>query len=277
MRILDSLSPWILAVSLMFTCAAFGLGARRLGALLGGGALVVISLLVAGHLQVSQPLANGKAVDLRVAFFNVLGENAAYGDRIFEALQAEKPDVVIIAEAAAIYPALRRFQSEYRVLTECTFEDCQMLVAVRPDVVRFWQLDLNPVWTERYNVAELALTSGKSVFVVGNHLVKPWLSGVSEPEVDRLSAQYDWLAGPVVAVGDYNMAPWSKPMRDLLSSTGFKTLRRPIATWPSKAGGFGVPIDHVLVHNGAEVVAARPFGEDLGSNHRGLIVDIALP
>ncbi len=277
MRMLDSLSPWMIGVSVVLAIMVFAFGARIMAALLVISACVGFGTLAERHVQVSLPTAPTLQPEMRILFFNALFENAAFGHRIVEAAIAADPDVLIVAEAEALYPALKTIASKYEILTECTLDACEMLVATRLPVRRFWQLSLNVVWPDRYSVADLDLPSGKSVFVVGNHLLKPWLSGLSETEIRRLGAQYDWLSKPAVVLGDYNMAPWSKPMHDLLTFTGFKTMRLPIPTWPARAGSLGVPIDHVLVHNGARVVAARPFGETLGSNHRGLLVDLALP
>jgi endonuclease/exonuclease/phosphatase (EEP) superfamily protein YafD len=143
--------------------------------------------------------------------------------------------------------------------------------------LRSWKLKLNSAWPDRYAVSELETTSGKRVFLAVSHLAKPWLSGISEPEYAKLASQYDWLAGPVVAVGDFNAAPWALPMRHLLKQSGMKALRWPLATWPVAAGRFGIPIDQVLVHEGARVVRIAPFGDRQNSNHRGFVVDIALP
>lgn len=276
-RILDSLAPWFLALALLCALLALGLGLRRLG-----GVLAVLSLLCAGvlirdHLRLSLPALPDRETDLRVLFFNALGENSPHGDRIVTAILAEDPDIVVIAEAEAIYPALKRLQAAYTFVSPCSFETCSLVVATRAAPLRFWRLSLNPAWDNRYAVAEIETGPGTSVFLAASHLMKPWLVGLAEVELARLMAQYDWLPGPVIAVGDFNMAPWSLPMRKLLKHTGMRAQRIPMPTWPAAFGPLGVPIDQVLVHEGARVVRAVPFGGALNSNHRGFIADIALP
>ena len=140
-----------------------------------------------------------------------------------------------------------------------------------------WQLTLNPIWPERYGVAELELADGRRIFISVAHLTKPFFSGVAETELDRLAAQYDWIDGPVVAVGDFNAAPWSRPVTRLLERTGYRATRRTPGTWPAQVGPLGVPIDLALVHNGARIVGIESFGGELNSNHRGLLLDIAVP
>ncbi len=276
-RVFDSLAPALFVMAAGLAILVVLLGARRLGGVLVAGALAASGWLYSDHRALSLPVLPDEPVDLRVLFFNVLYTNGAFGDRIVTAIFEEDPDVVVIAEAEAIYPALRRLQTRYAVHTPCAFDECGLLLATKMQPKRAWRLSLSEVFTPRYGVVEIVTETGKSAFVVGNHLVKPWLSGLSEPEHGMLAAQYDWLSGPVVVVGDFNAAPWSRPLQVLLDHTGFFALRRPPATWPVSAGRFGVPIDQVLVHGGARVVQAQRFGENLGSNHVGLVVDVALP
>lgn len=276
-RILDSLAPWLLALALIGALLALVLGLRRLGTGLAVAALLCGTLLIRDHMRLSLPSAPDQTVDLRLLFFNALGDNAAHGDRIVTAILAEDPDVVVITEAEAIYPALRRLQAAYGFVSPCTFEDCDLLVATRTPPLRFWRLSLNPAWEHRYAVTELETAGGTRMFLAASHLMKPWLIGLAEVEQARLMAQYDWLSGPVVAVGDFNMAPWSRPMRQILRHTGMQAQRAPVPTWPAAFGALGVPIDQVLVHEGARVVRARAFGDALNSNHRGILADIALP
>ena len=187
------------------------------------------------------------------------------------------PDVLVFAEASALYPSFPRLRETYGFVSPCSFEDCEILVASKRNPVRFWRLNLNPAWPERYAVTELETDGGKRFFLASSHLAKPWFSGLSEAEYARLSSQYDWLSGPTVAVGDFNAAPWALPMRQLLKKSGMRSQHWPLATWPVAAGRFGIPIDQVLVHNGARVVRIEPFGAGQNSNHRGFVVDIALP
>lgn len=276
-RILDSLAPWLLTLALLSALLALVCGLRRIGAGLTLAALLAAGLLARDHARLSLPTTPERPADLQLLFFNVLGDNAAWGDRIVTAILEQDPDIVVLAEAAAIYPALKRLQAHYDFVSPCTFQSCGLLVATRPRPLRFWRLSLNPAWGNRYAVTELETDSGKRFFLASVHLMKPWLTGLSEVELARLAAQYDWLAGPSVAVGDFNMAPWSLPMQRLLAHTGFRALRWPIPTWPAGLGPLGVPIDQVLVHDGARVVAVEPFGAALNSNHRGFVADIALP
>ena len=276
-RILDSLAPGFLIAALVLAGAVALAGARWTGGVLAAATLAGAGFLWADHARLSLPRAPELAPDLRVLFWNMRQDNRAYADRAATAILEADPDVVVIAEGAAMQPALWRLRDAYDFVSPCPYEACQIVVATKAQPARFWRLSLNAVWPDRYAVVELGLPSGGRVFVAASQLLKPWLSGLSEAELARIKSQYDWLAGPVVAVGDFNAAPWSRPVTELLAHTGFRGLRRPVGTWPARAGAFGVPIDQVFVHGGARVVSAEPFGTALSSNHRGLLVEIALP
>lgn len=276
MRIFDNLAPVFLGVAVLTGSSAIVLGQRTAGAVCVVAALICGAVLIQTHRAVSLPLTPAASADLRVLFFNAEQKNAVQARAIVDAVIATDPDIAVIAEPQAIYPALSALRARYRFVSPCRFDECELLVATRQPPRRFWRLDLNEAWGGRYAVTELEI-GGVPVFVVANHLLKPWFSGLSEPEFRRLAAQYNWLSETVVVVGDFNTVPWSLPMRWLLRETGMRALRWPKGTWPAGAGLFALPIDQVLVHNGARVQAVELFGRDFGSNHLGIVADITLP
>lgn len=276
-RILDSLAPWLLAIFFLIVVLLFVLRSIRhamffllLGVLSGTDTYL-------DHRALSLPSLPHAEPELRVLFFNVFNNNAAFSDRIATRVLAASPDVIAFAEGQGMYPAIRRLEQQYVRLTDCGFQDCQLLIYAKLKPKRVWTLNLNIFADGRYGVVELASPTERPRFVVFNHLVKPWMEGVTESEMARLASQYDWLAGDVVALGDFNAAPWAHHIQRLLRKTGFRAQRRPIGTWPADFGALGVPIDQVLVHGWTRVVSAQPFGADLGSNHLGLLVDLAYP
>jgi endonuclease/exonuclease/phosphatase (EEP) superfamily protein YafD len=275
-RIFDSLSPWLLGVVCVGAGVIWALGGRR-------GAVALCAIAAIGgaeqawmYRSISASVVPGAEVDARVLFFNVLHTNTASADRIISAALKEEPDIMIFAEAEGVYPAISRIPDTYRLLTPCRFEDCSFVIASRLPVVRSWQLSLNPAWPDRYAVVEARDRQGRAFFVAAIHLVKPWFSGLAEAEMERLEAQLDWLTLPTLAVGDFNAAPWSRPVSTVLRRTQMTVPRWPVATWPAGMGDWGLPIDLAMVHNGARIVSVTAFGGDLNSNHRGLIVDLSV-
>ena len=277
-RMLDGYAPWLLGAALAptFLCAA--LGARRTGAaltlLIAAGGIVQVG----AYRDVTRPLEPALEADHGVLFFNALAGNDGNGARIVEAAIATGADVLIFAEAEALLAELDTLGDAYAFVSPCTEGACELLIATNLPVIRSWRLELNPAWPARYAVLEVEVPDHGPVFVAAVHVAKPWMSGIAEPELARLTAQLTWLDGPSVVVGDFNMPPWSRPMRGLLGDTGFRAIRGGPGTWPvSAAAPLRLPIDHVLVRDDVAVTSVVPFGADLGSNHLGLIAGIALP
>lgn len=247
-----------------------------LGLFLLSATAVFGAVLFLEYRSVTLPLLDNQTAELRVLFFNANAENATSSDQIVAAALAAESDILVFAEASAVRPSLKRLKDSYDFVSPCTDAQCELLIATNLKRRRFWQLQLNPIWAERYAVLEFELPDGRPVFLAASHLSKPWMSGIAEPEIARLGAQYDFFDGPVVAVGDFNMAPWSRPIQKLLAQTEFRGLRGQPATWPASAGFFGIPIDQIHVHNGPRVTQIIPFGEGLNSNHHGFIADLLI-
>jgi endonuclease/exonuclease/phosphatase (EEP) superfamily protein YafD len=277
-RMLDGYAPWLLGAALILALLCAGLGARRTGAaltlLIAAGGIVQVG----AYRDVTRPLDPAREADLGVLFFNVLAGNDANGARIVEAAIGTGADILVFAEAEALVAELDTLSEAYAFVSPCTEAACELLIATNLSVIRSWRLDLNPVWDGRYAVLEVEIPGRGPAFVAAGHLMKPWMSGIAEPELARLTAQLNWLDGPSVVVGDFNMPPWSRPMRALLGDTGFLAIQGGPGTWPASApGALRLPIDHVLVRDDVAITSVMPFGEGLGSNHLGLIAGVALP
>lgn len=276
-RMIDSLAPWLLAMTVVLALTAALLGLRRTGgALVLVGAIAGAALAVDQH-HLGQPPAPHLAHDLRVLYFNALADDGTRADTIVDAVLAEDADIVVLLESSAVRPALDRLRTAYAFVSPCDNATCEIVLASRTVPLRFWQLQLNPGWSPRYAVAEVEIAPGRRAFIAASHLVKPWYDALAEVEVAKLAAQWAWFDGPVVAVGDFNAAPWSRPLREIAGISGLRPLRWPPATWPVEMGRLGLPIDMAFIGNGALITDIRPFGKGLGSNHMGFVAGIALP
>lgn len=276
-RMLDSVAPHLFVISFVFACLVVACGQRRLGAFLAVAALGAIVALYANLRTLQTPTRQGDEPTIRILFYNLNAANQDNSDRILSAALDRDADVLVFTEAKAISAHVGRLASDYSFVSPCAPDTCQILIATNLDVLRFWQLQLNPIWEDRYAVIELVGPSGDPFFLTAVHLVKPWFSGVAEGEIGRLGAQYNWLEGPSVSLGDFNMAPWSLPMRNLMKDTGFRAVRGQPASWPVFAGRFGIPIDQILMRDGPRVQRISTFGKGLGSNHLGFVADVHLP
>lgn len=285
-RVLDSLAPQIIA------CAGIlGLVLAALGAQSWAGVVLVLMMLTSGaltlgHMGRSLPLAD-KQTALRLVFFNIEtqepsprkparpGEEAR-AQRIAEALLAAGPDIAVLAESRMLLPALPRLEAAYPHRAGCA-PRCEILVLSRLPLSDVTVKSLGRMWQDRFMRIGVSLADGRRLSLVAAHMSKPWFSGTIEREYEGLEDELNRVTGPLVVVGDFNAPPWSRPVKEMIDLTGIRAARWPVATWPVPAGAAGVPIDNVFVRGGARLTALAPFGTDLGSNHRGLAVGIALP
>lgn len=277
-RILDSLAPQLLALALAGAGLLALAGARRTALLALVLALATAGAGAARHAAQSAPLAAGPA-DLTLLWFNVLGHNPTPPGRLVAALAGSAADVVILGEAAPLRGHLAALAEAFPYQAGCRPEArrCDMLVLSRRPLAGLEVLRIGRAREERMARTALTLPGRAPLTLLAIHMVKPWFFGFAEKD--------DWFAattlressGPVVMAGDFNAAPWSRRMQALVRCCGVRFPRRPPATWPAAAGPFGVPIDHMLTAGGARLVSLAPWGEGLGSNHRGLLAGIALP
>ncbi len=125
------------------------------------------------------------------------------------------------------------------------------------------------------------VVGGTETLVLALHPPSP-LSPNRHGVRDRLLADAgDWVAErptPVLVVGDLNATPWSAAFRELrwrgrLHDTMVGAGLQP--TYSRGWGPLGIPIDHALHTSGLATVARRT-GPNLGSDHRPLIVTLAV-
>jgi len=274
-RVLDSMAPQMLGLALVLALLVALLGAWRMG-----GVIAVLALALAGwfglqHAQRSLPLADDMQPDVRIMFFNVLGKNVANAERIGQAARESGADVVAFAESEALVSVLPELRAEYPYDSGCLIS-CGTLVLSK--------LPLRPTnpetgamaWDGRLASVTVTPASGVPFTLIVAHKLKPWFAGQVEMQDAQLQRRVNAIAGPMVVVGDFNAAPWSATSRELIDANGLRAPRVPVPTWPVEAGRFGVPIDNIFVRGGARLTSLKPFGDDLGSNHRGLLAEVAI-
>lgn len=271
-----NMAPGLLLAGFLGGALVWALRAHRLG-----GALLILSLIGSGalvgrHVSHARVMAKDAAPNLRVLFFNVLHENQHDPALLAARIAETRADVVVVAEVAGLRTARAALQADYPYSGGCDGAcGLQLFFKTPPQ-----QLKLRfgtSFYDRRFVQVSMTSTSGAPVTLIAAHMLKPWIEGEAAGQQARLRALIAKIDGPVVVAGDFNAAPWSAAMHRLSAETGVQPALLPPATWPARAGAFGVPIDHVLVGGGARLTALQPFGGDLGSNHRGLLAEIAVP
>jgi len=133
--------------------------------------------------------------------------------------------------------------------------------------------------------AMIAEVEGDTPFtLLGVHSHKP----TSAAGALSQHALFTWLAArcrtenargrPVVLMGDFNSTPWARAFRQFTAQTQLRDTSRGVlfgATWSVRLPQ-RLLIDHAFVSPEWQVLR-REVGPDLGSDHRPLLLDLALP
>jgi endonuclease/exonuclease/phosphatase (EEP) superfamily protein YafD len=274
-EIAASLAPQIGAAALLFAVGSLALGQPAAGLIDLIGAGLCCYAAREQFAPADPPIASPH---VRLVWANVFGRSAALA-RVMALAEAVRADLVLIAELPR---ALSR-------------EDEARLVG--PFMHRAGRPDLDGVWVAAFarstigSPAPIAWSPGARrrglVFtietaagplrVAGIHPHVPFTPGMTRSRNATIQAAFAVMAdggAPAALVGDFNTTPWSAVLRR--ATRGGVTRASPGArsTWLTPLPVLGLPIDHAYVCGGARACAR--VGPFVGSDHRPLIVDVAL-
>jgi endonuclease/exonuclease/phosphatase (EEP) superfamily protein YafD len=122
--------------------------------------------------------------------------------------------------------------------------------------------------------------SGKTVTVVVTHVHTPFAGSIHVRQLEALAAAARSRLGKRVAVcGDFNTPPWTGPLRHFAEAARLRDLYGSRAwagySWPTWGSFLRVPLDNCFVGNGVAVTDHHD-GPNVGSDHRPLVVDVAV-
>ena len=275
LRILDNLRPHVLGVTLIGAVTLAVLGMRRVAGLAVLCVVIGSVWMVVDHRARVAPALPEGGETLRVLWFNMLHENGTPTEELVQALRASDADLIVLAEATPMAGILPKFADLYPHRAGCTGVDrCQLAILSRYPIgpLSFEGSAFGP---ERLARFPLKLPGGAHPMIVAVHRIKPWYLGLTDAGDEWVDAVLGGpRARPLIMMGDFNATPWSRRMTTLQRDHDLSHVRWPIATWPTRAGGFGLPIDHVLLRGPVGFDDIAPWGSELGSNHRGLLADL---
>jgi len=226
------------------------------------------------------PLPTGGA-PLRVLVFNLLSYNSHHR-QVQDYLRAQSPDLSLLLEvdsawARALGELSQQFPHQFLVPREDNF-GIAIVSRIPFDDVR--SLDLSPIGIP--SIEAQVQWGGHSITVVGTHPVPPGgatAARLRDSQLSDLARRLGGLTGPRLLLGDLNATAWSRPFQQLLRDSGLRDSMRGFGlqpTWPGPFGLFRLAIDHILV-SPEFTVRRREVGPRLGSDHRPLIAELALP
>lgn len=213
---------------------------------------------------------------LKLLSFNLLASNQN-GESIARFVAGSGADVAVLMEAAPIAPYVEILRAAFPYYAGC--DDgarCGGVVILsRTPLADTVVQSMSGIWVNRL-VTATTVIGGQRVNLVAAHLVKPYFDDFAEEELARLGAVIGGLEGPVVVAGDFNAAAWSGAIDRLVSRQKLMPGPAYPATWPIRLGPLGVPIDNIFTRGPLLIANIEAMGDAMGSNHRGLIAEIAL-
>lgn len=228
--------------------------------------------------------ANARAHKLRLLVFNVAFINKRTGE-LLELIDRENPDVIVLQEFAfhwrEVLPALKaryphralgyEVQSDSTIISRFPIRNAQVL-----------QQTFGPFPPLRADID----VGGTTIRLISVHTALPLSRGGYDNQnlyLKRLSEDIRRSKTPVIVAGDFNLTHWTARLSRFAEANGLRrvaptglipqTRFQPGLGWLTPL--FGLPIDHVYVRGPIRRKAAR-IGEDIGSDHRPLIVDLVV-
>lgn len=212
---------------------------------------------------------------IKILSYNILAVNEepqAVVDYIISTL----PDVAVLMETPGIETYLDRLAEVFPYRAGCAQTvNCDLSIISRTPLENV-VVDNLEFQRQRLITVE-TMINGRRLTVVGAHLTKPYFDSSAWAEMWKITHTLRRLSGPVVLAGDFNAAPWSGDVRWFVNRSGLIPPPFYPATWPVKAGAFGVPIDNMFTQGGALIQSIEAMPDAIGSNHRGLIAEVGLP
>lgn len=274
-RVIDSLVFHLTGIVALGAALLALLGWRRFGGIIACAAVLQAGLPIARFYQSSMPLAPQAEAGLTILWFNMLHENSTRPQILAEAIAQSSADLVILAETTLFDDLPPALLEAFPEQLPCKTHRCETIMLSRRPLLETERPHTGTIRPDRMAVMRLALTDQTRLTVIGAHWVKPWMHSYAAVDDWLLQDVLKRSDGPAILIGDLNAAPWSGRMRKMAQETDLRPLRWPIATWPSSAGNFGVPLDQVWARRDVIVQDIQAWGADLGSNHRGLLIRLA--
>jgi endonuclease/exonuclease/phosphatase (EEP) superfamily protein YafD len=265
-------------------CVAAMLFALILSRNLLSYALLAASLFLVGHsLYIGREVASSPTETeaagpgFRLMSFNILSENYENGAAIAQAIIGSGADIVNIMEAEPLLNSLGQISETYPYRVGCgvMVDDCDQLMLSKVPLRNATVRSLSGIFDNRFIMAEVAL-QGRTIHVGGIHTTKPYFDNFHTLELMRAALAVTDTDGPLVLSGDFNASSLAPNMLGFLEWTDLKTAFWEPATWPIRAGIFGLPIDHVYVRAPLKIKTLNRLQSNYGSNHAGLIADIVI-
>lgn len=213
-------------------------------------------------------------VPLKVLTYNTWFRNDDW-ETLEAYLRKEDADIVVMMEfGPSKRPLLARLKSMYPHQTDCvSIPLCYLvLLSKKP----FESAGNKTRWAGPVIVWARFGSSLGGLTVIGTHLSRPPYAASQLRQVKELAGEARKQGEPVVVVGDFNATGWSHILNVFETASGLARLTS-APTWPTYFLGLPqVGIDHIFISGGIRALADPKRGDDAGSDHLPVSVDLAV-
>lgn len=246
------------------------------------GAACLLGAVLLGLSLLPWPAPNGTAAErvrLKMLLFNVHTANRRQAE-VLEYVRKENADLVLLLEINRSWlNGLKGLEEVYP----------HRLASTREDNFGIWFLSRLPPRDAEitgYGPFELPQVNatidvgGSLLRLIGLHTLPPSSAAATESRNRQLLEAAGALRQsrePAILLGDFNLTPFSPWFGEALQRGNLVAAGRGYQpTWLRHQPLFAIPLDHVLVSRSIRVLS-HSVGPDLGSDHRPVVVVLALP
>lgn len=266
---------YYLVLAIILSLGLFLVDARKASVITLMVGLLNFILIVPFWIPLANAAASGETYRLLSA--NVLTSNLQH-ERVRELVVEEQPDFIVLVEVNQSWLddlALEELDYRYSLLFP---RDNNFGVAF---FSRYPYDSAEIVDTMVPTVLAKLTVNGDSLTILGTHTWPPLnghLSEIRDQQMMEIADVVQQQSGAVIVCGDLNLTSWSHAYLRFMNNTQLRDSRlgRGIqASWIVGNPLIHIPIDHVLISNGVEVVDRR-LGPAVGSDHLPVITDFRI-
>jgi endonuclease/exonuclease/phosphatase (EEP) superfamily protein YafD len=252
---------------------------RRWGACVVLVAVGVVSAApVLPYVPRGLPQASAAGTPIKVLTVNVSFRQFS-PRRLLEIVREAAPDVVVVQE---LTPHAESVLANF----DTAFPHYRKFPADGPSGIGVWsryELESGGTFAlGRVPAIEARVRGPAGPFtVIGVHLSAPTSrrrAAARNQELIELATRSANVVDPLVVTGDFNTTPYSPYFVELLETGKLTDARRGrtlSSSWPTMLPWAGIPIDHVAVNTGFDILSHRRL-PNFESDHYGVLVELAL-
>ena len=243
--------------------------------------LIFILLSGIGLLKFYIPVSEAASDEsIKIVSVNLLSSNNDF-EKTIALIETENPDIVVLQEVnqkwfnaissiPSIFPYklidVREDNFGLVILSKLIFSENEKVVFSFSGVPSFsFNIDLE----------------GEDVTIIATHPLPPVGTDYFNDrnmQFENINKYVRSIKGEVVVIGDLNTTSFSPNFSRITEETTLKDSRLGFGlqpSWNARLPVFSITIDHVLVSEGINVINRR-IGQDIGSDHLPVIIEISL-